>query len=117
MRSRAWNNATPITGHSPRAWRLDDYGNLMRRGSYGTRGLFAWRIVFDRHGADDRRQGAPRAQHIAVSCAAPAAERRSARAPAGRRVSGFASGFFWPVLPEGRRQGAEAKGARRKAAI
>ncbi|MGD8836166.1 MAG: hypothetical protein PVJ19_14575 [Desulfobacteraceae bacterium] len=35
-----WSEAKPIRGKSPDAWRRDPYGNVIRKGSYGTRGEY-----------------------------------------------------------------------------
>jgi hypothetical protein len=58
---RAWREADTVPGKSPERWRRDHRGRLMRRGSFGTRGRYAWTL------------GRPRAAD------APALEATSAR--------------------------------------
>jgi 5-methylcytosine-specific restriction endonuclease McrA len=40
----SWGEAKPIRGKSPDAWRRDPYGNVIRKGSYGTRGEYGWEL-------------------------------------------------------------------------
>jgi len=40
----AWDNASKVRGKNPDTWRRDPYGNIIRKGSYGTNGEFGWEI-------------------------------------------------------------------------
>jgi len=40
----AWENAKPIRGQNPDAWRKDAEGNKIRHGSYGTQGEYGWEV-------------------------------------------------------------------------
>ncbi len=40
----AWNKADPIKGKNPEVWREDNYGNTIKRGSYGTQGKYGWEV-------------------------------------------------------------------------
>jgi len=44
QKETAWNNASKVRDKNPEAWRKDPYGNLIRRGSYGTNGEFGWEV-------------------------------------------------------------------------
>ena len=41
---RVWEKGTPIRGRNPETWRKDPEGNVIRYGSYGTKGDFGWEI-------------------------------------------------------------------------
>lgn len=43
-RDQAWNNARKLKSENPDVWRQDDYGNKIRKASYGTKGEFGWEI-------------------------------------------------------------------------
>ena len=40
----AWNNAKKVKGKNPDTWRRDPYGNIIRKGSYGTNGQYGWEV-------------------------------------------------------------------------
>ena len=40
----AWDNASKVRSKNPDTWRRDTYGNLIRKGSYGTNGGFGWEV-------------------------------------------------------------------------
>lgn len=42
--TRVWDKGTPIRGKSPDTWRKDSKGNVIRYGSYGTKGDYGWEI-------------------------------------------------------------------------
>ena len=39
-----WDKGRSVRGRDPETWRKDEYGNLMRFGSYGTQGEYGWEI-------------------------------------------------------------------------
>jgi hypothetical protein len=39
-----WEKGTPVRGENPDAWRKDPFGNVIRRGSYGTQGEYGWEL-------------------------------------------------------------------------
>lgn len=41
---QVWEKADPIRGRDENAWRRDEEGNIIRRGSYGTVGEYGWEI-------------------------------------------------------------------------
>ena len=41
---QAWEKAKKIRGKNPESWRRDDFGNIIRHGSYGTEGDYGWEI-------------------------------------------------------------------------
>jgi len=41
---RVWEKGTPIRGRNPETWRKDSEGNVIRYGSYGTKGDYGWEI-------------------------------------------------------------------------
>ena len=41
---QVWEKGKPIRGCNPDTWRRDNYGNKIRRGSYGTRGDYGWEM-------------------------------------------------------------------------
>ena len=41
---QAWDKAKPIRGENPDTWRKDDFGNKIRKGSYGTKGEYGWEL-------------------------------------------------------------------------
>jgi hypothetical protein len=49
LKRYVWANADTVPGRSPDTWRRDAFGRLIRRGSFETRGRFAW--VIDHGGA------------------------------------------------------------------
>ncbi|MBN1761839.1 MAG: HNH endonuclease [Methanomicrobia archaeon] len=40
----AWEEGKPIRGKNQNIWRKDPYGNVIRRGSYGTKGEYGWEL-------------------------------------------------------------------------
>ena len=40
----AWSEAKPIRGKNSETWRRDPFGNMIRRGSYGTHGEYGWEL-------------------------------------------------------------------------
>lgn len=58
QKQRAWNEADTIAGESPERWRRDRLGNRIRKGSFGTRGTYAW-VVGYRDVVADGAAGAP----------------------------------------------------------
>jgi len=40
----AWERAKVMRGRNPDTWRRDPAGNILRRGSYGTRGEYGWEV-------------------------------------------------------------------------
>jgi len=40
----AWGKATTLRNRNPAVWRRDEFGNLIKAGSYGTCGEFGWEI-------------------------------------------------------------------------
>jgi len=40
----AWEEAKTIRGKNPETWRKDPYGNVIRKGSYGTQGNYGWEL-------------------------------------------------------------------------
>ena len=44
LKRHAWSSAGTATGLSAERWRVDAFGNLMRRGSYGTKGAYGWTV-------------------------------------------------------------------------
>ena len=41
---KAWGKAKKIRGRNSEVWRRDDFGNMIRHGSYGTEGDYGWEI-------------------------------------------------------------------------
>jgi len=41
---QVWEKGTPIRGKNPDAWRKDTEGNVIRYGSYGTKGEYGWEV-------------------------------------------------------------------------
>ena len=41
---KIWEKARKIRRKNPDAWRRDDKGNIIRRGSYGTKGKYGWEV-------------------------------------------------------------------------
>ena len=39
-----WQKGSTVRGKNPDTWRKDSEGNLIRRGSYGTCGEYAWHV-------------------------------------------------------------------------
>lgn len=39
-----WGKGRPIRGRNTETWRRDPKGNVIRKGSYGTQGEYAWEI-------------------------------------------------------------------------
>ena len=39
-----WEKGKTVKGRNPDAWRKDQEGNLIRKGSYGTQGDYGWEI-------------------------------------------------------------------------
>ena len=44
QKEHAWENAKPIRGKNPDSWRRDAAGNVIRHGSYGTKGEYGWEV-------------------------------------------------------------------------
>ena len=40
----AWEEAKTIRNKNPETWRKDPYGNVIRKGSYGTQGDYGWEL-------------------------------------------------------------------------
>jgi 5-methylcytosine-specific restriction endonuclease McrA len=40
----AWKEGKTIQGKNPETWRKDKYGNVIRKGSYGTQGDYGWEL-------------------------------------------------------------------------
>ncbi len=40
----AWEKAKPIRSQNPDVYRKDDYGNKIRKASYGTQGDYGWEL-------------------------------------------------------------------------
>jgi len=41
---KVWRKAATIRGRNPETWRKDSEGNVIRYGSYGTKGEYGWEI-------------------------------------------------------------------------
>jgi len=41
---QAWEKGKTVRGKNPNTWRKDNYGNTIRKGSYGTKGEFGWEL-------------------------------------------------------------------------
>lgn len=69
QKRQAWNAADTIAGISPETWRRDRLGNRLRKGSYGTRGKYAWVVVRSAAGpaADGSGVRRPEALHVATA--------------------------------------------------
>ncbi len=42
--NQIWDKAHKIRGKNPNIWRRDNKRNIIRRGSYGTKGEYGWEI-------------------------------------------------------------------------
>jgi hypothetical protein len=42
--NQAWKKTKKIKNRNPATWRKDDFGNILRYGSYGTEGEYGWEI-------------------------------------------------------------------------
>lgn len=60
---QVWEKAKLVKGKNPEVWRKDAEGNLIRKGSYGTKGEFGWEIdhrkPLAKGGSDDPRNLQP----------------------------------------------------------
>ncbi len=58
-----WEKGKTVKGRNPDAWRKDQEGNLIRKGSYGTQGDYGWEIDHknpkSKGGSDDPRNLQP----------------------------------------------------------
>ncbi len=43
-REAAWDRASKLRGKNPDTWRRDELGNLIRKSSYGTKGVYGWEV-------------------------------------------------------------------------
>ena len=61
--NQVWDKGKTIRGKNPDTWRRDSEGNVLRKGSYGTEGQYAWEIDHkfpgSKGGSDDLRNLQP----------------------------------------------------------
>lgn len=57
----AWEKAKPIRGQNPDVYRKDDFGNKIRKASYGTQGEYGWELD---HKKPSSKGGSDKAQNI-----------------------------------------------------
>lgn len=43
-KKKAWEKAKTVRGKNPDTWRRDSKGNVIRQGSYGTKGEYGWEV-------------------------------------------------------------------------
>lgn len=56
---KVWEKAKPIRGQNPEVYRKDEFGNKIRKPSYGTKGAYGWEFDHKKplaKGGSDKQQ-------------------------------------------------------------
>jgi hypothetical protein len=100
---QVWNEADTIPGRSPEKWRRDRLGNILRKGSFGTRGRFGWTVAYASRWSDAGARPVPALEAIHAQVrgreSAPPAPGRTRAAPAVAATGPAAVRSLLPSFP------------------